>query len=339
MKKILVVDDSAFMRKIISEQINNIPGFKVVATAHDGEASLYKIERFKPDAVTLDVEMPGMNGLETLKEIKKNWDIPVFMLSSAQGKDITIAALEAGAIDFIEKPVNLREKANEFQQELMMHLEGVFKGKSKASVAPQVKQLVNGGAQIPKTKREAVVIGASTGGPQALLEIIQLVPKDLSIPIFIVQHMPKGFTTSFAERLNNHSTRPVVEARNGEKIEPGKIYLAPGDYHMLIDGDTIQLTQSEKVNRVRPAVDLLFESAAEKYQSKLLGIILTGMGKDGTYGMQKIKEAGGHTIVQDEASSIVYGMPGSAVAAGVVDLIEDIEKIGKILYEVAKVSK
>ena len=239
-RKILVVDDSAFMRKIISEQINNIPGFTVVATAHDGEASLYKIERFKPDAITLDVEMPGMNGLETLKKIKEKWDIPVFMLSSATGQDITIAALEAGAIDFIEKPLNLRENASEFQQNLTRHLEAVFKRKTKPTIQSRTNHKINGSTNIPKIKRDAIVIGASTGGPQALLKIIELLPSYLTIPIFIVQHMPRGFTTSFAERLNKHSKRPVVEAKDGEKIEAGRVYLAPGDYHMLIHGDVIQ---------------------------------------------------------------------------------------------------
>lgn len=339
LKKILVVDDSAFMRKIITEQINKISGFEVVATAHDGEASLWKIERFKPDAITLDVEMPGMNGLETLKKIREKWDIPVFMLSSVQEQDITIAALEAGAIDFIEKPKNLRERPREFQEELTQHLEAVFKTRSRKVRDKQSNEPLTQTNSIPRVKKEAVVIGASTGGPKALIEIIECLPQDLSLPIFIVQHMPKGFTTSFAKRLNNHTKRPVVEAKNGEPIIPGTIYLAPGDYHMVIDGKFIRLTQGPKVQRMRPAVDVLFESAVKRYGSNLLAVVLTGMGSDGTEGMQMVKDVGGHTIAQNEESCVVYGMPGNAVAAGVVDMSADLKTIGEIINEVEQVNK
>lgn len=338
-KKILVVDDSAFMRKIITEQINKIPGFEVISTARDGETCLWKIERFKPDAITLDVEMPGLGGLETLKKIKENWDIPVFMLSSAQKKDITIEALEAGAIDFIEKPKNLRQHPGEFQYELATRLEAVFGKKNRPIVQTHSNVAIHKEKNIPIIKREAVVIGASTGGPKALLTIIESLPSDLNLPIFIVQHMPKSFTTSFAKRLDSHSKRPVMEARDGEQIKPGYVYVAPGDYHMLIDDNNIRLTKGPKVNSVRPAVDLLFESAADRYGSNVLAIILTGMGRDGTEGMHKIKEVRGATIAQDKESSVIYGMPGHAVNAGVVDQCANLEKIGKILNEVAKVSK
>ncbi|MDE1548305.1 protein-glutamate methylesterase/protein-glutamine glutaminase [Jeotgalibaca caeni] len=334
-KRILVVDDSAFMRKVLTQQISAVHGYEVAGTARSGEDALKKMELVKPDAVTLDVEMPGMGGLETLTHIKKQYDIPVFMLSSLQGKEITIQALEAGATDFIEKPSNLLENAADFQERLEAHLSILLDNKRVVSPYPlPIKQ-----EKMSMKKIKAIVIGASTGGPRALLQVIRSLPSELQIPVFITQHMPEGFTTSFAKRLDDSARIPVKEAEHGELIQPGTVYVAPGNYHMAIKGDRIYLDQTEKLNGVRPAVDVLFDSASQVYKENLLAVILTGMGKDGTKGMKSVKKLGGHTLAQDEASSVVYGMPGNAVRAGVVDRCADLVEIADILKEVAKVSK
>lgn len=330
--RILVVDDSAFMRKILSAQMNSIEGFEVVATAVNGETALQKMDTYKPDVITLDVEMPGMNGLETVKRIREKSNIPVFMLSSLQGTDITIQALESGATDFIEKPKNLRENPDAFRNELASHIGAVFQRKARIPAEVNVQRK----KRIVDTAFKAVVIGASTGGPRALLQVISSLPKDLAIPVFIVQHMPEGFTQSFAQRLNQNAAVPVKEAVHQEPIVPGTVYVAPGNYHMAIEHNTIHLSQSEKLNGVRPAVDVLFESAAKKYTSDLLAIVMTGMGKDGTVGMTHVKATGGVTIVQDEETSVVYGMPGNAVKAGVVDAIYDLDDIAKLLHDIER---
>lgn len=335
-KRILVVDDSAFMRKIISEQINQIDDFEVVATAMNGESAIQKMDQFNPDVITLDVEMPGMCGLETVKRIREKSQVPVFMLSSLKGQDTTIQALESGATDFIEKPRNIRERPGEFQNELACRINAVFQEPLKNYTHNKKLMTIN---NLKDKEIKAIVIGASTGGPRALLEIICQLPTHLAVPVFIAQHMPEGFTTSFAKRLDQCASVPVKEAKHGEIIKPGTVYLAPGNYHMEIVGHEINLTQTAKINGVRPAVDTLFQTAAHAYGKHLLAVILTGMGKDGTVGMTHVKERKGHTLAQDEASCVVYGMPGNAVKAEVVDAIANLGEIASILNEVSKVKK
>lgn len=335
--RVLVVDDSAFMRKILTEQISAVEGFEVIGTARSGEDALRKMELLRPDIMTLDVEMPGMDGLQTIKKIREKSDLPVFMLSSLQGKEITIAALESGATDFIEKPRNLLQNAADFQRELAYHLKSVVQNDDevtqlKDSEPREVEDILN-------QEMEAIVIGASTGGPRALMQLIQKLPQSLAIPVFIVQHMPEGFTASFAKRLNDSAKVPVIEARHREKIKAGTVYIAPGNYHMQIHGGEIMLTQTEKRNGVRPAVDHLFESAALLYKNNLLSIILTGMGKDGTNGMKAIKKMGGFSIAQDRESCVVFGMPGSAINAGVVDVCTNLTGISDMINKIARVSK
>ena len=330
--RILVVDDSAFMRKILSAQMNSIEGFEVVATAINGEIALQKMDIYKPDVITLDVEMPGMSGLETVKRIREKSAIPVFMLSSLQGTDITIQALESGATDFIEKPKNIRENPDAFRNELASYIRAVFQRKDRKATEVKVPEKKN----IRDTAFNAIALGASTGGPRALMQVIGSLPKSLKIPVFIVQHMPEGFTQSFANRLDQHAAVRVKEAEHQETIRPGTVYLAPGNYHMAIEQNVIQLSQTEKLNGVRPAVDILFESAAKEYTHNLLAIVMTGMGKDGTIGMGHVKANGGRTVAQDEESSIVYGMPGSAVKAGVVDAIYDLNEIANLLNDIER---
>lgn len=329
--KIMIVDDSAFMRKIISDSVEDIKGIQVVGIARNGLDALEKIDKLKPDVITLDVEMPKLNGIETLKEINRHYKIPVIMLSSIRKTEVTFEALELGAIDFIEKPEDLNENLEEFKEELELKINSLINSKShiKREKKPQTP---NRGV----TGVNAIVIGSSTGGPKALVYLVENLTKKINIPIFIVQHMPKGFTLSFAERLDKLTTAKVVEAKDNMRIESGKIYIAPGDFHLRLEGSLIKLTKEDKIHGVRPAVDYLFQTASEIYREKLVGIILTGMGKDGTDGMEAIKRFGGHTIAQDEMSSVVFGMAGSAIAKGVVDEVLSLEDISKTLNNILR---
>lgn len=332
--KIMVVDDSAFMRKVISDQINNISGMTVCTTARSGEDALNKIPKFLPDLITLDIEMIGMNGLETLEKIKSHYDIPVIMISSHTGEEMTISCLEKGAMDFVEKPINLLKIEKSFTDELASKIKSIVQTTEIRSV--HYSKVGDKKGLFP-SKINAIVIGASTGGPKALMQLIKTIPSNLKFPIFIVQHMPKGFTKSFSRRLDQEAKVKVVEAKQGELIKPGIVYIAPGDYHMKIENKKIQLTQEEKIHSVRPAVDPLFESASKIYGNQLVGILLTGMGNDGAIGMKYVSEAKGYTIAQDKASSIVFGMPRRAIELGVIDEILSLHEIEEKLNWMIKV--
>jgi two-component system chemotaxis response regulator CheB len=327
--RVLVVDDSAFMRKIISDMLNDIDGVQVVATARDGKTAIEIISRESLDIITLDVEMPGMDGLETLKRIKESSKVPVMMLSSNNKPETTIEALELGALDFIEKPVDIRTNITEIKIELEEKIKSLVGHKVETT---QVNENPNRGQKTSRLRKfNALVIGASTGGPKALVHLVSRLPESIKIPVFIVQHMPKGFTTSLADRMDKESLVRVVEAKDNMPIVPGTVYLAPGDYHMVLTKGRIKLDEGDKIHGVRPAVDHLFNSATEIYGENLLGVILTGMGKDGADGMVKIKEKGGYNIVQNKETCTVYGMPGSAVAKGVVDQILSLEDISQAI--------
>ena len=331
-KKLLIVDDSAFMRRILNDIVEEIDGVEVVGIARNGLEALEKIPKLSPDIITLDIEMPKLNGIETLKRIKENYNTPVIMLSSLVGRDVTIESLQIGAFDFIEKPSDLRSNLSGFKEELEIILKSIF-GNDYIKRNKKVSKCNNKECN----KIKAVVIGASTGGPKALVSLIGSLPKKIHVPIFIVQHMPKGFTTSLANRMDNESSIKVVEAEDGMRIENSTAYLAPGDFHMTLANKTIRLNSSDKLHGVRPAVDHLFNSAAPIYKENLLGIILTGMGKDGTAGMSLIKEHGGYNIAQSEETCVVYGMPGSAVSHGLVDEILDLDEISVKLNELISI--
>ena len=339
-KKIMVVDDSAFMRKIISDYIESIDGFEVIGKARDGVDALALVERIKPDLITLDIEMPRMNGLETLKRIKEKYDIPVIMLSSLSGVEETMEALAVGAEDFIEKPKDINGNNNMFKRELELKLRVIGNkierpGKEKK----EVKYRKDNKLLRSCTDKcvDAVVIGASTGGPRALGYLISSLSKDVIVPILIVQHMPKNFTKSFASRLDEDSNLKVVEAEDNMKIEKGYIYIAPGDYHMYVEDGRIVLDGSTaKTLGVRPAADYLFKTASQYYKDRLLGVVLTGMGRDGTLGMEYIKNNGGYNIVQDKETSTIFGMPESAIASNVVHEVLSLEAISKKINEITR---
>ena len=298
--RLMVVDDSAFMRKIISDAASKIEGVIVVGTARNGQDAIECIDKYRPTVITMDIEMPKMNGIDALKIIKrKNPLIEVIMLSShsKEGSAVTMEALEEGAFDFIEKSSD-RGDISFFASQLESKLLTVNLIDEKVEKKDKYKEAKPARSEesletFDYKRARAIVMGASTGGPKVLFQIVRSLPKELNIPVFIVQHMPKGFTKSFADRLDSECPLKVVEAEDNMIIENGTVYVAPGDYHMTIEGLKISLHQKPKLHGVRPAVDYLFESASGRYGKDLLGILFTGMGKDGAEGMAAIKASGG----------------------------------------------
>lgn len=330
MIRILVVDDSAFMRKLVSDLFNTTPGFTVVDTARNGLEAIEKVKQFKPDVITMDVEMPGMDGLSALKIIMEQHPTPVVMLSSLtrDGAEATIKALELGAVDFVSKTGTSILNISNVHEELLQ--------KVRAAANANIKPLASRTTTIAKSNINfnnlsttgdlVVAIGTSTGGPRALQEVITKIPAHFPAGILIVQHMPPGFTKSLAERLNTLSAIEVKEAEDGDIVRPGLALIAPGDYHMRVERGPnqrvqVKISQEPAVNSHRPSVDPMMKSVAEIYHRNAVGVILTGMGTDGSQGIKKIKERGGYTIAEDQSTAVVYGMPRAAVELGVVDKV------------------
>lgn len=329
--KVLVVDDSAFMRKIISDLLSTDPVIKVIGTARNGMEALQKLYELSPDVITLDVEMPVMDGLATLEGIMRENPRPVVMLSSLTQKEaeITIKALQKGAVDFVPKP------SGTISLDLIKVKEELI---NKVKMAAQVKvsktKIFEPMYPIKKTKsfdvnspRKLVLIGTSTGGPRALNEILPKLPKKFSAAVIIVQHMPAGFTRSLAERLDLISEIRVKEAENGEKVYSGTAYIAPGDFHLLLDDyDSLskslilRLSKDPPVNGHRPSVDITFQSAA-KCDCELVGVILTGMGHDGREGIRAIKKKQARTIAEDKSTAVVFGMPKAVIEENLIDRV------------------
>jgi len=346
---VMVVDDSAFLRKVISDLLVKMPEVNVSLQARNGKQALELLANQSVDLILLDVEMPILNGIETLKQIKAKYDIPVVMLSALSNKEVTIEALELGADDFVEKPTNImvigQEWARDFYEKLVTiysqhrpkKRRNSFSTDNQTSIqkaTPEIlkKEIKIGNKNLP-SKVQALVIGASTGGPKALIKVITSLPPHMRMPVFIVQHMPKGFTTSFAKRLNDEAKVPVAEAQQGMRIS-NQVYLCPGDFHMTIENNRINLNQDPKLHGTRPAVDYLFESAAKVYKNELVGVLLTGMGRDGGKGMQQIANAGGYNIAQNKETCVVYGMPKYAVDLGVVHEVLDIDSIAQKVKQI-----
>lgn len=341
--KVIVVDDSALMRKIISDIVNSQEDMEVINTARNGEDLLDKISKDMPDVITLDVEMPKMDGIATLKEMKrKNIYIPTIMLSSVskRGTTLTMECLENGAFDFIPKPSGAISLDIEKVSEELISKIRLASGKNnnfeKISVHNKVEAIskpkVESIQDKSKQKINAVVIGASTGGPKALYKVITELPPDLDVPIFVVQHMPVGFTKAFAERLHSNSKLKVVEATEGESVEKNVVYIAPGGFHMEVGMDKkIHLNTEPPMWGVRPAVDKLFVSATKVYGSNLLSVVLTGMGRDGAQGTIEVKDNGGITISEDKSTCTIYGMPRAAYETGKVDEVIPLNDISKAI--------
>ena len=338
--KVIVVDDSALMRKILSDMINAEAEMEVLDTAKNGEDLLTKIILKTPDVITLDIEMPKMDGIETLKKLKENnINIPVIILSSISktGTELTMECLELGAFDFIPKPSGaISLDIDKVKLELIQKIKLAFmqrEGKITTRVENEIA------ASIIRTRSvknvEAVVIGASTGGPKALYKVITALPENMGVPVFVVQHMPMGFTKAFADRLNLNSKLKVVEAQNGDIVEKNVVYIAPGGYHMEVGSDKrIHLNTEPTMWGVRPAVDKLFISATKVYGAKLLSVILTGMGRDGADGTVAVKENGGITMAEHASSCIIYGMPKAAFESGKVDEVVMLDNVAEEINKV-----
>jgi two-component system chemotaxis response regulator CheB len=334
--RVLIVDDSAVVRKLLCEALANNAAVTVAGTASNGTIALAKIPQLNPDVITLDIEMPGLNGIQTLVEIRKLYPkLPVIMCSTLteRGAAITLEALSAGASDYVTKPSNsesLHSALEQLRQELVAKILGLTN-----RFTPAVSLL----ARAPLKKKPGgqpigiLAIGASTGGPNALGEVIPHLPADFPVPVVIVQHMPPVFTRLLADRLNSCSPLSVREGEAGKLLEPGQVWIAPGNYHMTVarrgTAAVLNLNQEPPENSCRPAVDVLFRSVAQTYGASVLAVVMTGMGSDGARGALHIRESGGGILVQDEATSIVWGMPGSVVEAGVVDKICPLTEISQ----------
>ena len=343
---VLVVDDSAFMRKVITDILESTGDIKVTGTANDGLEALEKVKLLNPDVITLDVEMPSMDGLSCLKELQKLTGAPVIMLSglTKSGEHSTIEALEAGAIDFVTKPADLFEILGEYKKKEIIDKIRMAKSIGKTGVSEKTKTQRGKAATGKNINRNTtletiVAIGTSTGGPKALQEVIPYIPGDVPAALLVVQHMPPGFTKSLAERLNTLSGLLVKEAEDGDMIQPGYVYIAPGDYHMLLnkgkDGVlSIRLTKEPAVGGHRPAVNVMMNSIAESGFHSVIGVILTGMGADGSEGIVNIKKQNNAIIIsQDEKSCVVYGMPKAAVKTGVVDEVVPLKQIADAIVK------
>jgi two-component system, chemotaxis family, protein-glutamate methylesterase/glutaminase len=342
---VVVVDDSAFMRKSISMMLESDPAIKVVATARDGQDGINKIREFRPDLVTLDIEMPVMDGLSALRIIMKELPLPVIMISSltSEGAQATLDALNLGAVDFIPKELSyVSVDIKKIREDLISKVKTIVRSRPfrlrppRPSPRPVSRPAAHGGPvwNIPAAagkKLKAVVLGISTGGPFALLQTIPKLPADFPLGIAIVQHMPPRFTKSLAERLDSLSALNVREAADGDVLEPGMVLLAPGGQHMTFrrkGGYVVAAIGPEPSNTLyRPSADIMISSAVEAINGPLLGVIMTGMGKDGLEGLKLVKQKGGFVIAQDEDSCVVYGMPRAAVEEGVADAILPLEGI------------
>ena len=360
--RVLVVDDAVVIRRLVSDVLNGEADIDVVGTAANGRIALQKIAQVNPDVITLDVEMPDMDGIETLRQIRQTWTkLPVIMFSTLteRGAAATLDALSTGASDYVTKPANVGSVTTALARvraELVPKIRALTGRPDVAELPPSSQPGATGpastapatasgagtaaapaAAAAPRPVRssiarsahhepEIVAIGVSTGGPNALAALLPALPENFPVPIVVVQHMPPMFTQLLAARLDSQAKVRVVEGKAGTLLEPRTVYIAPGDFHMELQrqgttGVQIVLTQSPPENSCRPAVDVLFRSVARVYANRILGVILTGMGQDGLRGAELIHEAGGRVLAQDEASSVVWGMPGYVVRAGLADRV------------------
>jgi len=338
----LIVDDSALMRKLVLDMIASDPSFEVVGTARNGQEAVQKVKELQPSVVTMDVEMPVMDGLEALRQIMLQRPTPVVMLSSLtrHGADETIRSLELGAIDFVCKPSGPTSlNVGEVRSILLGKLR--LAATAKLLPPPDVTAPPRSVAPAPRQSSAAadwlIAIGSSTGGPRALEAIIPKFPGDLPAGLLVAQHMPHGFTAAMAERLNSLSSIRVREAAEGDMIAPGEALIAPGGRHLLVNRrKRVTTSDAPPLWGVKPAVDLLMTSVAEVYGCACVGVILTGMGQDGARGMAAIRKAGGKTIAQDEATCVVYGMPKAAVEQGGVELQLPLPQIPAVIARMLK---
>lgn len=338
---VLVVDDSAFMRRAISAMLEGETGIAVCGTARNGEEAILKAGQLHPDVITMDVEMPGMGGLEAVRELSARYSIPIIMVSSLtrEGAETTFRALEAGAVDFIAKPDAAYVQISDVARDLVAKVRVFARRGSVRRVPLQTK--IPAPVQPPQQTAavfECVAIGTSTGGPVALSKIIPALPASFPLPVIVVQHMPPGFTRPLAERLNATSALPVAEAADGTIVRKGSVLIAPAGKQLTLrrsGSDEVEVALIPDISGSLhvPSVDVMTASVAEAYGAGVLAVILTGMGQDGVLGLRRVKEHGGYVVGQDAASSVVYGMPRAAALAGLVDRVVALGDVAPTLCE------
>jgi two-component system, chemotaxis family, protein-glutamate methylesterase/glutaminase len=344
--RVLIVDDAVVIRRMLADVLSSDPALTVAGSAANGRIALAMIPQFNPDILILDVEMPEMDGLQTLAEVRKLYPfLPVIMFSTVtqRGAAATLDALSLGANDYVTKPANVGGAAQAIErirQELIPKIKlfcqpmAALAASKLPRPAVALQNLANNMSIDPRRQEiiGAVAIGISTGGPNALAEVIPVIPRNFPVPVFIVQHMPPIFTKLLAHRLNARAQIETAEATPNSKVMPGNAYIAPGDYHMVVSREgrdvIIKTTQEPPENSCRPAVDVLFRSIAKTYGARALAVIMTGMGQDGLRGCMEIREQGGRILAQDEKTSVVWGMPGFVVNAGLAETVVPLEGIG-----------
>lgn len=351
--KVLIIDDSALVRRLLIEILSAEPSFEVVGAASDPYIAREKIKKLNPDVVTLDVEMPRMDGITFLENLMRLRPMPVVMVSSLtqRGAETTLRALELGAVDFVAKPkVDIAGGLAAYGEEIIAKVKMAARARVRTLLTTHdniVPAKLSADAVLPKqskprpmlrTTERVIAIGASTGGTEALREVLAAMPPDAPGTV-IVQHIPAAFSRAFADRLDNASPMSVCEAEDGQYILPGHAYVAPGDKHLVVERDgaryRCRLSEGSPVNRHRPSVDVLFRSMAQKVGPNAVGAILTGMGDDGARGLKEMRDAGAATIAQDEASSVVWGMPGSAVRLGAAQHVVPLRALPELLLKLA----
>jgi two-component system, chemotaxis family, protein-glutamate methylesterase/glutaminase len=351
--KVLVVDDSALVRKLLSVMLDRAPGIEVVGTANDPYAARDKIKRLNPDVITLDIEMPRMDGLTFLENLMRLRPMPVVMVSSLtqRGADVTLRSLELGAVDFVAKPrIDIAGTLQDYEDELVAKVRAAAGVRVVPRFAPKTRRPADDrhstSAVLPALKTQAmlrtservVAVGASTGGTEAIRQLLSEMPADAPAMV-ISQHIPAAFSKAFAERMNRCSAMAVCEAQDRQQILPGHVYIAPGDRHLLVERDgaryLCRLSDGPHVNRHRPSVDVMFRSVAQHVGPNAVGVLLTGMGDDGARGLKEMTERGAGTIAQDEASSVVWGMPGTAVRMGAATHVLPLQDIAEQVLSLA----
>jgi two-component system chemotaxis response regulator CheB len=363
MIRAMVVDDSPLVRKIASDILNNDPGIEVVATAATAEFALSKLERERPDVITMDMEMPGMGGLAAIQAIMSRRPTPIIVLSAhaRRGADLTLQALEAGAVDFMLKPAaSLSGGLDAVARELVEKVKGA-RGIDMKSIEPAREPAVEPAssptlslpaedfAAVPPRRPvrldapgryELIALGTSTGGPVALKSLLCALPEGFPVPVVVVQHMPPVFTKAFAERLDSICSLSVKEAEDGDRLVAGRVFIAPGDHHLVVlrygAESKVQLNQREPVSGHRPSVDVLMHSVAREYGPRAVGVIMTGMGKDGAGGIHELKQRGGYILAQDRHTSVIFGMNREVIMNGDADEVLPIQAIAGRLVEAVR---
>ena len=362
MISVLVVDDSVVIRKLVTDSLGGAPGIEVVGTAANGKLAQAKIDQLRPDVVTMDIEMPQMNGIEAVKELRKRHPrLPVIMFStlSAAGASATLEALAAGATDYVTKPSNvgsIAESIRAVREQLVPKItvlarkgpppsasKGSLVRPAPAPLRPAPTRPATAVRRAPSGRVDLLAVGCSTGGPDALTKVLLGLSADLPVPVVVTQHMPPVFTRMFAERLDRSTALHVVEATDGLELTAGTVYIAPGDKHLVLQrkGTAVvtQLSAAPPENSCRPAVDVMFRSVAQIYGGSAYAMVLTGMGHDGRGGAKVMRDAGAEVLAQDEASSVVWGMPGAVVQAGLADEVLPLDRIASCLINRLKVGR